>query len=61
MDMDAIKEIKATIKEQVARVTEEKGKQNDFLDKYRLEKVELHLDLAVDELVNILLFPHPNI
>ncbi len=59
MDMDAIKEIKATIKEQVARVTEEKAKQSDFLDTYRLEKVELHLDLAIDELVNILLFPQP--
>ncbi len=60
MDTQMINEVKATIKEQAARITEEKDKQDlNSLDRYRLDKVEMYLNLAVTEVVNILLFPQP--
>ncbi len=62
MDIQMINEVKATIKEQAARITEEKDKQDlNSLDRYRLDKVEMYLNLAVTEAVNILLFPQPNL
>ncbi len=62
MDTKMINEVKATIKEQAARITEEKDKQDlNSLDRYRLDKVEMYLNLAVTEAVNILLFPQPNL